>query len=236
MQKIGDADPTRVEGQDRTIAAGATGDDLTVTWRNLPKRDADGKEIDYSVEEEPLSGYSSEVTGSMSEGFTVTNTPRFGFSLLKKGVSADGKTDEGPLSGAEFTITTDGGYVNADGSITTDVVTLTTDSDGTIVVANTLRPGTYTITETKAPDGYQLPKGTMTLVIKGDGTAEFTSLSGATSTITKNDQGQFSITVSDVKAVDHLPVTGGLGVWPLFLVGVAAVAAAVIEVGLSRRQ
>ena len=236
MQKIGDADPTRVEGQDRTIAAGATGDDLTVTWRNLPKRDADGNEIDYSVEEEPLSGYSSEVTGSMSEGFTVTNTPSFGFSLLKKGVSADGKTDEGPLSGAEFTITTDGGYVNADGSITTDVVTLTTDSDGTIVVANTLRPGTYTITETKAPDGYQLPKGTMTLVIKGDGTAEFTSLSGATSTITKNDQGQFSITVSDVKAVDHLPVTGGLGVWPLFLVGVAAVAAAVIEVGLSRRQ
>lgn len=236
LQKVGDADPTRVEGQDRTIAAGATGDDLTVTWRNLPKCDADGNEIDYSVEEEPLSGYSSEVTGSMSEGFTVTNTPSFGFSLLKKGVSADGKTDEGPLSGAEFTITTDGGYVNADGSITTDVVTLTTDSDGTIVVANTLRPGTYTITETKAPDGYQLPKGTMTLVIKGDGTAEFTSLSGAMSTITKNDQGQFSITVSDVKAVDHLPVTGGLGVWPLFLVGVAAVAAAVIEVGLSRRQ
>lgn len=236
LQKVGDAQPTRVEGQDRTIEAGATGDGLTVIWRNLPKCDADGNEISYSVEEETLPGYSSEITGSASDGFTVTNTPSFGFSLLKKGVSADGKTDEGPLSGAEFTITTDGGYVNADGSITTDVVTLTTDSDGTIVVANTLRPGTYTITETKAPDGYQLPKGTMTLVIKGDGTAEFTSLSGATSTITKNDQGQFSITVSDVKAVDHLPVTGGLGVWPLFLVGVAAVAAAVIEVGLSRRQ
>ncbi len=76
----------------------------------------------------------------------------------------------------------------------------------------------------------------MTLVIKGDGTAEFTSLSGAKTTINKDDQGQFSVTVTDVKAVDSLPVTGGLGVWPLFLVGVAAVAAAVIEVGLSRRQ
>lgn len=236
MQKVGDAEPTRVDGQDKTIAAGASGDDLTVTWRNLSKRDANGDEITYSVEEESLSGYSSEVTGSMSEGFTVTNTPSFGFSLLKKGVSADGKTDEGPISGAQFTIKTDGGYVNGDGSMTPDAVALTTDSDGKIVVPNKLRPGTYAITETKAPNGYQLPKGTMTLEIKGDGTADFTSLSGAKTTITKNDQGQFSITVTDVRTVNSLPVTGGLGVWPLFLVGVAAVAAAVIEVGLSSRQ
>lgn len=235
MQKVGDADPTMVEGQDRTIAAGATGDDLTVVWSNLPKRDADGNEIAYSVEEEPLSGYSSEVTGSMAEGFTVTNTPSFGFSLLKRGASADGKTDEGPLPGAEFTIQTDGGYVNADGSVAAEKVALTTDSDGRIVVANKLRPGTYTITETKAPDSYQLPKGTMTLVINGDGTADFTSLSGAKTTIAKDEQGRFSITVTDVKAVGSLPVTGGFGVWPLFLVGVAAVAAAVVEVGLSRR-
>lgn len=236
MQKVGDAQPTSVEGQDKTIEAGATGDALTVTWRNLPKCDENGNEITYSVEEESLSGYSSEVTGSMSEGFTVTNTPSFGFSLLKKGVSADGKTDEGPLSGAQFTIKTDGGYVNGDGSITTDEVTLTTGSDGMIVVSNKLLPGKYTITEITAPSGYQLPKGTMTLEIKGDGTADFTSLSGTKTPIPKNDQGQFSITVTDVKAVGSLPVTGGLGVWPLFLVGVAAVAAAVIEVGLSRRQ
>ena len=236
MQKVGDTKPTMVEGQDKTIEAGASGGDLKVTWRNLPKRDANGDAITYSVEEESLSGYSSEVTGSMSKGFTVTNTPSFGFSLLKKGVSADGKTNEGPLSGAEFTITTDGGYVKADGSITTYEVTLTTDSNGKIVIPNKLRPGTYVITETKAPSGYQLPKGTMTLEIKGDGTADFTSLSGTKTTIPKNDQGQFSITVTDVKAVGNLPVTGGLGVWPLFLVGVAAVAAAVIEVGLSRRQ
>ena len=236
MQKVGDAQPTSVEGQDKTIEAGATGDALTVTWRNLPKCDENGNEITYSVEEEPLSGYSSEVKGSMADGFTVTNTPSFGFSLLKEGVSADGKTNEGPLSGAQFTIKTDGGYVNGDGSITTDEVTLTTGSDGMIVVSNKLLPGKYTITEITAPSGYQLPKGTMTLEIKGDGTADFTSLSGTKTTIPKNDQGQFSITVTDVKAVGNLPVTGGLGVWPLFLVGVAAVATAVIEVGLSRRQ
>lgn len=236
IQKVGDADPTRVEGQERTIAAGATGDDLTVTWRNLPKRDADGNEIDYSVEEEPLSGYSSEVTGSMSKGFTVTNTPSFGFSLLKKGIAADGSAQEGPLSGAKFAIQIAGSYVMTDGSLSKDKVELTTGDDGTIVISNKLHPGTYTITETAAPQGYQLPKGKMTLVIHGDGTAEFTSLSGTESTIWTNEKGQFYVTVTDVKAVGSLPVTGGLGVWPLFLVGVAAVAAAVVEVGLLRRR
>lgn len=236
LQKVGNGNPTRVAGLDRTISAGATGNDLTVVWKNLPKRDAKGNEITYSVEEEPLSGYSSKVEGSMADGFTVTNTPSFGFSLLKKGVSADGETDEGPLSGAAFTIQTDGGYVKDDGSITQDMVELSTKNDGRIVVPNTLRPGTYTITETKAPEGYQLPKGTMTLVIKGDGTADFTSLSGAKTTIKKNDQGQFSITVTDVKAVGNLPLFGGMGVGPLFLVGVAAIAAAVVKAGLSRRS
>ena len=236
LQKVGDAQPTRVEGQDRTIEAGATGDGLAVIWRNLPKRDADGNEISYSVEEETLPGYSSEITGSASDGFTVTNTPSFGFSLLKKGVAADGSAQEGPLPGAKFTIETDGGYVTTDGSLSKDKVELTTGDDGTIVISNKLHPGTYTITETAAPVGYQLPKGEMTLVIHGDGTAEFTSLSGTASTIRTNENGQFSITVTDVKAVGSLPVTGSIGDGPLFLMGVAAIAWAVVRIGLWRRS
>ncbi len=236
LQKVGDAQPTRVEGQEKTIEAGATGDALTVTWRNLPKRDADGHEIVYSVKEEQLPGYSSEITGSASEGFTVTNTPSFGFLLLKKGVAADGSAQEGPLSGAKFTIKTDGGYVMTDGSLSKDTVELTTGEDGTLIISNMLHPGTYTITETAAPQGYQLPKGEMTLVIKGDGTAEFTSLSGAKSPIKTNEKGQFSITVTDVKAVGSLPVTGSIGDGPLFLLGVAAIAWAVVRIGLWRRS
>ena len=205
-------------------------------WRNLPKRDADGNEISYSVEEETLPGYSSEIKGSASDGFTVTNTPSFGFSLLKKGVAADGSAQEGPLPGAKFTIQTDGGYVTTDGSLSKDKVELTTGDDGTIVISNKLHPGTYTITETAAPQGYQLPKGKMTLVIKGDGSAEFTSLSGTESTIKTNEKGQFSITVTDVKAVGSLPVTGSIGDGPLFLLGVAAIAWAVVRIGLWRRS
>ena len=62
-----------VSGQDRTIAAGASGDDLTVTWNGLPKYE-DGSEITYTVTEEPVAGYTGTVSGDMASGFTVTNT------------------------------------------------------------------------------------------------------------------------------------------------------------------
>ena len=44
------------------------------SFDDLPKRDANGSEIAYTVEEEPVDGFQSEVTGSIAGGFTVTNT------------------------------------------------------------------------------------------------------------------------------------------------------------------
>ncbi len=44
------------------------------TWHNLPGKTASGSEIVYTVREQPVPGYSSAVTGSMSEGFTVINS------------------------------------------------------------------------------------------------------------------------------------------------------------------
>ena len=49
------------------------------TWQGLPKYNADGKEITYTVEEEALTGnlaiaYSAAVTGDMTNGYTITNT------------------------------------------------------------------------------------------------------------------------------------------------------------------
>ena len=47
-------------------------------WRgafsNLPRRDASGAEIKYSVEEDAVEGYDSAVSGDAGHGFTVTNT------------------------------------------------------------------------------------------------------------------------------------------------------------------
>ena len=44
------------------------------SFYDLPKCNLDGSEIAYTVEEEPIDGFQSEVTGSIAGGFTVTNT------------------------------------------------------------------------------------------------------------------------------------------------------------------
>lgn len=44
------------------------------TWENLPECDANGTAINYTVAEIAGLGYTSEITGNATDGFTVTNT------------------------------------------------------------------------------------------------------------------------------------------------------------------
>ncbi|MDQ8821385.1 Cna B-type domain-containing protein, partial [Streptococcus ruminantium] len=44
------------------------------TFNDLRKFHADGKEIKYTIKEDAIENYQSEVTGDMASGFTVTNT------------------------------------------------------------------------------------------------------------------------------------------------------------------
>ena len=45
------------------------------TFENLAKYDdTDGHNIEYTIQETPIANYSSQITGSMEDGFTVTNT------------------------------------------------------------------------------------------------------------------------------------------------------------------
>ena len=48
-------------------------DDWTHTFTELDEFDQAGEPIEYTVEEEALEGYESEVTGSQEDGYTVTN-------------------------------------------------------------------------------------------------------------------------------------------------------------------
>ena len=65
-----------------------------------------------------------------------------------------GEDTDGALEGAVFTIQAeDGSYVAADGSLTDEAVELTTGANGTVSVSG-LDSGTYTVTETEAPEGY----------------------------------------------------------------------------------
>ena len=56
----------------KTISKDATGDALTVTWTDLPKC-KDGEEIKYTVTEDSVDDYTTNITGDPATGFTVTN-------------------------------------------------------------------------------------------------------------------------------------------------------------------
>ena len=89
MRSIDRAAAEQVAGADQTIAAGATGDALSVVWHNLPTKDADGHTFAYSVQEEPINGYAVSYAGEAATGITVTNARHYSFALTKKGQSAD---------------------------------------------------------------------------------------------------------------------------------------------------
>ena len=57
-------------------------------FSNLPKYDASGAVIEYKVAEDPVEGYSSEVSGDAGSGFTVTNTVKTGELDVSKTVVA----------------------------------------------------------------------------------------------------------------------------------------------------
>ncbi len=99
---------------------------------------------------------------------TMKNQPK-GQLVLQKRDSVTGQ----PLAGAEFRITTAAGCeVGLDGVIGTSTLTqnglFTTDSNGEIRISN-LAPGTYVLTETKAPDGYLMDSPSTNVVIGANG-------------------------------------------------------------------
>ena len=98
------------------------------------------------------------------------------YNALKGGIvvrKIDGATGE-PLSGAQFKITNVNGeavsgYTGAVGSNGI----FTTDANGEIAL-NRLQPGTYTIRETKAPDGYVIDDQPQTVVLNANDTRTVT--------------------------------------------------------------
>src|SRR5699024_9636395 len=49
------------------------GNDWEGIFTGYPLTDSDGNTIDYSITEDPVDGYETEVSGSLEDGFTVTN-------------------------------------------------------------------------------------------------------------------------------------------------------------------
>lgn len=113
--------------------------DWTYTWSNLSRFDANGNQITYTVTETAVPGYTTEITGTAENGFTVTNTLKTHTLTIKKQV-------EGNMGSwnKQFAFTTSYG----DGDKTANLV-----HDGT---AEYTVPYGATVTVTEDPDGYTL--------------------------------------------------------------------------------
>jgi uncharacterized surface anchored protein len=137
----------------------------------------------------------------------VTNTPKGGLIVEKY----DSVTKQ-PLSGAQFKITSANGELTPDNEgLTSSNGLYTTDANGQIVLSKLL-PGTYIVTETRAPDNYQADPTPQTVVVNaGDTqTLRFYNQKQGTIVIRKLDKQtgeplagvEFQITYSDGSYLD----------------------------------
>ena len=189
---------------DVTVSAGPTGHSYTVveeTPDGWTSSNPDGIEVS-------LKGLTAQ---SETAVFTNTYVP-FGLRVFKYTGTGDSQR---PLQGATFTVEGNG-----------VTYTLTTGEDGYATTGDgqTLSDGTYTITETSVPAGYDKLPGSLTLTVDG----EAATLSDGTQSaeVGKSPQGRyFQIAISNTSSVPQtIPQTGGLGSAPLYALGMAAVA------------
>lgn len=79
------------------------------TFTNLPKKNADGTEIKYTVEELSVDGYKTVITGDATQGFTVTNTLKPTVEVTAKKVwEGDARRSDGRPASVEFILKADG--------------------------------------------------------------------------------------------------------------------------------
>ena len=180
---------------------------------------------DYVIKKvDGSSGYYRVIPNDPSTIY-ATNTIKTVNIRLKK-VDSEDPTKE--LTGAEFTLTYGNPSNNA--SATTGI------SDGKIIFGNQsdvditgLPIGTYTLTETKAPDGYIVNNTGKTLEITADG------VKYGEQTISPDANGVFVITITN-KAGQALPMTGGSGTLPYTLGGLLLICAAALMYGFIMRR
>lgn len=140
-------------------------------------------------------------TGQYVEEGTPVENKLYSFDFTKQ--DADGNV----LAGAEFTIS--GDNIDEDYTANGGVTTVTSGTDGKVTFKG-LAAGTYTVQETKVPNGFlQNVKPEFTVTIDAEGKVTFgTDVWGL-----MNDG-----VVKNVKSVTQLPLTGAAGITMLVVV------------------
>lgn len=128
------------------------------SFMNLEKYDAKGAVYDYTIEEEEVVGYRTQINRISDNSYQIANILISGSVRIKK-LDTDGKT---PLCGAVFEVKNQKGKV---------IAKKNTDTNGEILFEK-LYPDTYTITEVKTPEGHTLLKEPLVITVPMQMTAE----------------------------------------------------------------
>lgn len=206
VQLLADGKP--VDGKTATLNES---DNWSASFTDLPKY-ANGRQIAYTVKETTVpKGYSVAIASNETQdgtfSYTVTNThtPTSGEVLISK--RDVGGTE---IKGAKLRLTAENG-VTSDGQ---KFEPFEWTSDGTPKKL-TLKSGTYTLTETKAPDGY-LPSASITFTVEmnADGTKAIVKID-SNGTSTDADETSTVVMVDEYKTtkvkVSKTSLTEGVG-------------------------
>lgn len=218
------------KGKDYTVAEGENGK-FTVNITSIKQQNAGG---------EIVVTYDAEVTEAEATGRkAVTNT----VVLSDNGAKA---TDSTTITNGQFSFTKTDAQGNAlagakfeiegqNGASTPSTATATSESNGTVTFKG-LADGTYKVTETEVPAGFQPNlKAAFTVTITNGKAVEYTGADiwGLAPSTEVSDN--YTYKVKNVKNVTQLPLTGAAGT-TLFTVVALLVAGAGVTVALKSRQ
>ncbi|WP_368193991.1 SpaA isopeptide-forming pilin-related protein [Bifidobacterium pseudocatenulatum] len=216
---------------DYTVTGGANGQPFTVAIRSIQTQRA-GAEIAVT--------YDAEVTEAEATGRkAVTNT----VVLSDNGAEA---TDSTSITNGQFSFTKTDAQGNAlagadfeiegqNGASTPSTATATSDSNGTVTFKG-LADGTYKVTETNVPAGFQQNlKAAFTVTIANGKAVKYAGADIWGLAPSAEVSGNYTYKVKNVKNVTQLPLTGAAGT-TLFTVVALLVAGAGVAVALKSRQ